>query len=149
VIRGALAAAALLSLAASAVSAAPNLGTVRPETGEEVQQAAGVVQLDPLHNQGSQDVKLFGTAGGDPAMNGLYTYLAFYVSPADGWRVFRIGDFLSYRVIASSPGRIVLGVQESVMHEATGNISGRTRRLILSWRSARGAAAPASISITG
>lgn len=149
----ALAVAALVALPSAALAqhpappAAARAQTVRPEAEESLQWAASVVQLDPLHRQGNVGGKLFGTAGGDPAMNGLDTHLAFYLSPADGWRVFRIGDFLSYRLLSEAPGRLVLALSESVMNQRTGTIGSRTRRLAVSW-TVRGDAAPATISLS-
>jgi hypothetical protein len=110
--------------------------------------AASVVQLDILTNEANGGVKLFGVAGGDPAMNGLYTYIAFFENPGSGWRVFQLGDFLNYRVVSEAPGRVDLEISESTMDEATGNIGSRTRYVIVSW--ARGAddAPPMTISVT-
>ncbi|RZJ27555.1 MAG: hypothetical protein EON85_10945, partial [Brevundimonas sp.] len=59
--------------------------TVPPSTDRDIQYAASVVKLDELTGQGGPTVKLFGTAGGDPAMNGLYTDIAFFRSSAEGW----------------------------------------------------------------
>ena len=120
--------------------------TLQPDESEEVQSAASVVQLDTFHHQGRASVWMFGTGGGDPAMNGLYTYLAFYISPAEPYRVFRIGDFLSYRLVSETPGRVLLEVSESVMNEASGEIGARTRRLAVSWTPAAEGAAPASVT---
>lgn len=130
-------------------SAAPRPETIRPDTDENLQWAAAVVQLDALRNQGDATIKLFGTAGGDPAMNGLYTYLAFFESAGDGWRVFRLGDFLTYRIVAETPGRLALDVRESVMNERTGDIGTRVRRLIVSWTAGAGGAPPGSVRVTG
>lgn len=142
-----LAAAAALSLAACEGEAAPKAPpspaapptgplqaagaalTVQADPEADLQWAASVVRVDPLPGL---DAKLFGVAGGDPAMNGLQTYLAFFVSPADGWRVFPVGDILDYRVLRSSAGRIELEISDNVMGE-DGEIGSRTRRLILSW----------------
>lgn len=121
--------------------------TVRPDTGDEgLQHAASVVELDQLQRQGDLGGKLFGTAGGDPAMNGLYTYVAFFVSPADGWRVFRIGDFLDYRIIEEARGRLLLEIRESVMNR-DGEIGSRTRRLSVTWTAGPDGAPPASIRV--
>jgi hypothetical protein len=128
-------------------AAAPHPQIVRPASDENLQWAASVVQITELHHQGNLAAKLFGTAGGDPAMNGLYTYLAFYESPADGWRIFRLGDFLSYRVLSEAPGRIGLEVRESVMNQATGNIGTRVRHLAVSWTAGRSGAPPVSVSV--
>lgn len=122
--------------------------TVAPDAAPDVQQAAAVVQLDQLEGQGGLTVKMFGTAGGDPAMNGLYTHVAFFVDPAEGWRVFRIGDFLDYRVLSSGPGRVDVEVDESVMDPATSAISSRTRRLIVGWAPGAGGTAPANVTVT-
>ncbi len=109
--------------------------TVRPDRDENLQWAASVVELDLLRRQGGLTAKMFGTAGGDPAMNGLYTYLAFFEpAPGDGWRIFRLGDFVSYRILGEARGRLAIEVRESLLDEATGNIGARTRRLIISWR---------------
>jgi hypothetical protein len=122
--------------------------TVPPETGAALQQAAAVVRLDELSGQGPVAAKLFATAGGDPAMNGLYTYLAFFRSPADGWRVFRLGDVLDYRVLSERAGRIDLELRESTMDEASSRIGERTRRVIVGWPIAADGSAPGEVTIT-
>jgi hypothetical protein len=138
---------ASLAAASAPVPAAAQPGaTLRPDTDEDVQWSASVVRVDPLRRQGALTVKLFGTAGGDPAMNGLYTYIAFFGSPDEGWRVFQLGDFLDYRVIAEAPGRLTLEVRESVMNQRTGVIGARTRRLLIAW-TAGAEAPPASLTI--
>lgn len=133
---------------APALIAAGDAATLESETDPMEQWSAGVVRVDYLENQGLQPtIKLYGTAGGDPAMNGLYTYIAFFAGPADGWRVFRIGDFLEYRIMADAPGRLDLEVQESVLNPATDEITSRTRRVIVSWTPAGPDGAPESISV--
>lgn len=122
--------------------------TVAPDADAGLQDSAGVIELTPLEGQGSQTVKLFGTAGGDPAMNGLYTHVAFFVDPAEGWRVFRIGDFLDYRVLSSTPGRVEIEVDESVMDPETSEIGSTTRRLILGWAPGADGAAPEAVTVT-
>ena len=123
-------------------------GRIAPDATPDLQWAAAVVELDPLTRQGDAAVKLFGTAGGDPAMNGLYTHIAFFVSPAEGWRVFRIGDFLDYRVLAEAPGRVDLEVEESVMDPGDGAIGQRSRRLIVGWSPGANGAPPAAVTVT-
>ena len=110
-----------------------------------LQWAASVVDLDPIPDQ---DAKLFGTAGGDPAMNGLYTYIAFFGSPADGWHVYKIGDFLDYTLLSSSPGRVDLDIHESTMDDATGNIGSRHRKVIVQWTAGEDGGPPASVTVT-
>ena len=134
--------------AAAPLTAAGPAATVQPDTEEGNQWAAAVVELTPLTRQGDRTVKLFGTAGGDPAMNGLYTHVAFFDSPAEGWRVFRIGDVLDYRVLSEAPGRVDLEISESVMDEASGNIGSRTRRIIVGWAVAPDGSVPATVTVT-
>ena len=74
--------------------------------------AASVVELVALPDL---NAKVFGTAAGDPAVNGLYTYIAFFGGAAEGWRVYRLGDFEDFEVLASAPGRIDLEVNESAV----------------------------------
>ena len=121
--------------------------TVQPDTDESLQSSAAVVVVNDLRRQGGLGGKLFGTAGGDPAMNGLYTYLAFYVTPGDGWQVFRIGDFLSYRIVSEGRGRLVLEVHESIMNEASGEIGSRRRRIAVSWTPGPDGAPPTSVRV--
>ena len=122
--------------------------TVQADAEPSLQWAASVVRVDRLSRQGDVTVKLFGTAGSDPAMNGLHTHLAFFQSPAEGWRVFRIGDVLGYRVRSETPGRVDLEVEESVMDAPTGRIGSRKRRLIVAWTMGPGAAPPTSVTVT-
>ena len=134
--------------AAAPLTAAGPAATVQPDTDEGQQWAAAVVELTPLTHQGDRTVKLFGTAGGDPAMNGLYTHVAFFDSPAEGWRVFRIGDFLDYRVLSEAPGRVDLEIDESTMDQASGQIGSRTRRVIVGWVVATDGSATATVTVT-
>lgn len=121
--------------------------TVGVSTDDGAQYAASVIRLDPLTKQGEATVKLLGTGGGDPAMNGLYTDIAFFTSPADGWVVFRIGDFLDYAVLSETPGRVDLKVTESVMDETNGQISSRERHLIVRWTPGSDGAPPAAVTV--
>jgi hypothetical protein len=141
----AAAAAAGPALAQAGGAASSRPATVRPDAEESLQWAASVVQLDPLRRQ-PLTAKVFGTAGGDPAMNGLHTYLAFAGSMDEGWRIFRLGDFVSYRILAEAPGRLTFEVRESLLDKRTGDVSERTRRLLVSWRG--GSAPPASVTLS-
>ncbi|WP_292064896.1 hypothetical protein [Brevundimonas sp. UBA7664] len=134
--------------AAAPLTAAGPAAIVQPDADEGQQWAASVVELTPLTRQGDRTVKLFGTAGGDPAMNGLYTHVAFFDSPAEGWRVFRIGDFLDYRLLSESPGRVDLELTESTMDQASGTIGSRTRRVIVGWAVAADGSVPATVTVT-
>jgi hypothetical protein len=139
---------ALAALAAPAAAGQPEIAdrTLRPAPVEDdLQWAASVVQLNPLGRLGS-GAKLFGLAGGDPAANGLHTFLAFYLSPADGWRLFEIGDFLSYRILSDRPGRVLIAIEESTMN-ADGATGSRRRRLELSWTPGGEGAPPETVSV--
>lgn len=122
--------------------------TIAAQQDDTVQTAAWVVRVDPLTGQGQRTIKLFGIAGGDPAMNGINSHIAFFRGSAEGWTVFRIGDFLDYRVLSQSPGRVDLEVTESVLQSETGEIGSRTRRMIVRWASSGDDGAPASITVT-
>ena len=117
--------------AAAPLTAAGPAATVQPDTEEGNQWAAAVVELTPLTRQGDRTVKLFGTAGGDPAINGLYTYLSAYSAP-DGWtRNYMLGDFNSWEVIEESPTRVVLKVSRSWIEEGTGDVKTAEEKLIV------------------
>ena len=101
--------------------------------GDEGQVAASVVKIDTLTQSEGMDVKLFGTGGGDPAMNGLYTYIAFFRSPAEGCWIYKLGDFLDYRLLGESKGKVDLELTESTYDEATGMIGSRKRRIVVTF----------------
>jgi hypothetical protein len=135
--------------AALTLTASGEAQSIAPETdNENIQWAASVTRVDYLENQAPVTVKMFGMAGGDPAMNGLYTEIAFFQNPGEGWRVFRIGDFLDYRIVGTARGRVDLEIQESTMDEATGNIGSRTRHVIVTWTLGAEGEAPTSITVT-
>ena len=115
------------------------------QTDDGLQWAAGVVKVDDV-SEGA--AKLFGVAGGDPAMNGLQTYIAFFQNPADGWAVYQIGDFLDYTVLHQADGRVDLDIHESTMDEASGDIGDRHRKIIVQWTSGGPDTAPASVTVT-
>jgi hypothetical protein len=104
-----------------------------------------VVRVDWV---GDNQAKLFGTAGGDPAMNGLYTYIAFYVAPSEPWTVYKLGDVLDYTVLSSSPGRVDLDLHESTYDEASGEIGNRHRRVIVQWTMGEEEGPPTSLTVT-
>ena len=80
---------------------------------ENLEYAASVAQINMVPNQPGNSVKMFAMAGGDPAMNGFQTYLAFYADLDVGWIIFRIGDFLGYRILSATAGRINVQVREN------------------------------------
>jgi hypothetical protein len=67
--------------------------------------------------------KIYSTAGGDPAINGLYTFLAIAgEAPGDGWTVFQIGDFNSWEIAEQAADHVVLKVSRSWVDQASGEI---------------------------
>lgn len=118
--------------AAPAAAPAQPSGPARNVAAEpDSQDLSGAASVTDIHFVKDADVKLFSTAGGDPAINGLYTYLAIYTAP-DGWtRIFQIGDFNSWDVIEESPTRVVLKVSRSWVEEGSGDIKTADEKLIL------------------
>ena len=141
-------AAAVPAAAQPAQADGPNArnGVLQPDDQAELQWSASVGSVRELTRQGQIDAHFFTSSGGDPAMNGLDVFLAFYLSPAEGHRVFRIGDFLDYSVVSEAPGRLTLAIRENVMNDATGEIGTRSRRIAISWR-VNGDEVPATITI--
>lgn len=134
--------------AQEALTAAGPAATVPPDADQNLQWAASVIRVDALARQGDRTVKLFGQGGGDPAMNGLQTYIAFFQSPADGWAVFQVGDVLDYRVLSEAEGRVDLELTESHLDEASGQIGSRTRRVIVGWAPPVDGSPPPSVTVT-
>lgn len=110
-----------------------------------LQAAASVVRMHAIEDQ---NAKVFGTAQGDPAVNGLYTFMAFFESSAEGWRVFRLGDFEDFTVLAAAPGRIDLEVRESAVDAESGEIGSQMRRLIVTWTPGEDGAPPQGVTVT-
>jgi hypothetical protein len=146
---GLLAAAAPVAAGGGAQAVGSERGPriVQAEEDDGVHAAATVIQLDHLNRIGNLAGKLFATAGGDPAMNGLYTYLAFYESPAEGFRIFMIGDFEGYRIVSQAPGRVTLSVRQTSHDGRSGQFTTRTRRLNIAWP-VRGDTVPSTVTVT-
>ncbi|MEA3011952.1 MAG: hypothetical protein QOD42_497 [Sphingomonadales bacterium] len=138
------AAAFLIAIAAAGQAAAQ---TIRPDTdnAENLEYAASVEQVDNVPNQPGDAVKMFALGGGDPAMNGAQTYLAFYADPDEGWIIFRIGDFLDYRILSATAGRINVQVRENYFRGD--EIATRVRRFSLRWTPGADAAPPAAVTM--
>lgn len=81
-------------------------------------------------------------------MNGLYTYIAFYVAPSEPWAIYKLGDVLDYTVLSSSPGRVDLDLHESTYDEASGQIGDRHRRVIVQWTMGSDEGPPTSVTVT-
>ncbi len=135
--------------AAGALVAAGEPQALAVETTEYASAAASVVNVDCLENQDEgAGVKLFGTAGGDPAANGLYTYIAFYIGPGGDWVVFPVGNFIDYRILSDAPGRVDLEITETTIDEATAEMGSQTRRVIVNWTAVMDDVPPASVTVT-
>lgn len=119
--------------------------TAEAETDENLQHAASVVRVDWV---GAGSAKMFGTAGGDPAANGLYTYIAFFTSPGDGWVIYNLGNILDYTVLASEIGSVDLDIHETTFDEATGELGSHHRKVIVSWTPGDDGAPPTGVTIT-
>ncbi len=91
----------------------------------ELQEAASVSQL---HALSSLSAKIYSLSGGDPAVNGLVTYLALLAGPAEGWRSYPLGDYAEWRVAEAKPGRIVLAVRQDTTNPE-GDIVKRSRHV--------------------
>ncbi len=96
-------------------------------TGQET--AAQVTRVQALTGD---DAKVFSTAGGDPAANGLVTYLALSGGAVEGWKVFPIGDFNDWQIVEQAKGRVVLKVNRSAVDPAKGQIATGDALLIVS-----------------
>lgn len=140
---------ALLAGAAPAVAQPIGSGgpaIVQPDEDEGLQVAAGVSQVHALTHQGQADVSVFGLVGGDPAMNGEYVMLAFHGAPADGAKIFRVGDVLEFHILSDAPGRLLLQVRENIMGN-NGNIGVQNRRVLVTWTPGRDGAAPTRVTV--
>ena len=126
-------------------SGAPEALTAAPATDEGLIWAASVVRVDWVAENGA---KMFGTAGGDPAMNGLYTYIAFFTEPGGEWVIYDLGNILEYTVLSSSVGRVDLDIHESTMDEATSEIGSRHRKVIVSWTPGTDGGPPSGVTVT-
>jgi hypothetical protein len=101
--------------------------TIERASDDRQQVEAAVVRLQELP-RAKETTKLYGTAGGDPAINGLYTYIAVWEGTNDGWRVFLIGDFNDWKVISHNAETLVLQVSKSDLNEA-GDVVTQNQRL--------------------
>ncbi len=113
----------------SSVSARETVISALATDSAEMQEAASVSQL---HLLPESDAKVLSLSNGDPAANGLVTYLALFVSPAEGWRLYPIGDFAAWRVTDSAPGRVRIDYRQDAFGPA-GDIVQRRARAVVEW----------------
>lgn len=121
--------------AAPAAKPAKPSGPAAPVAAEaeedNIQWAASVTEVVWLPDL---NAKLFSTAGGDPAINGLYTYIAIPPeNPGDGWAVFKLGDWETWKVSEQAPGRIVLDYRVSRINPETGDPVTEAKRMIVTF----------------
>jgi len=121
--------------AAPAANAAKPSGPAAPVAAEaeedNIQWAASVTEVVWLPDL---NAKLFSTAGGDPAINGLYTYIAIPPeNPGDGWKVFKLGDWETWKVSEQAPGRIVLDYRVSRIDANSGDPVTEAKRMIVTF----------------
>jgi hypothetical protein len=126
-------------------SGAPEAVPIAVDADGSLMSAASVVRIDWVADNGA---KMFGTAGGDPAANGLYTYIAFFTDPGGEWVIYELGNFLDYTVLSSSVGRVDLDIHESTIDEATGEIDSRHRKVIVSWTPGIDGGPPTGVMVT-
>lgn len=138
--------AAIRAAATTPATAAGPGQAVSAQADDYLQSAASVIAVTPLTDPAA-DAKLFGLAGGDPALNGDHAYLAFFVDPSEGWRVFPLGDFEGWSLGEQGPGRFVLETTQGRMGDDGQMVTGEVKRFIVTWETG-GADAPPPSSIT-
>lgn len=126
-------------------SGTPEAVPVAVDSDGSLVSAASVVRIDWVAENGA---KLFGTAGGDPAANGLYTYIAFFTDPGGEWVIHELGNIIDYTVLSSSVGRVDLDIHETTIDEATGELDSRHRKVIVSWTPGVDGGPPTGVMVT-
>ena len=107
-------------MAGSAALAAGAAQTIKAVEGDTPEAYVTDVTFIEASETGA---KIYSTAGGDPAINGLYTFLAVAgESPDGGWTVFLIGDFNSWEIAEQTKDHVVLKVSRSWVEQETGEI---------------------------
>lgn len=92
---------------------------------------AHVTQVEWLPNL---NAKIFSNAGGDPAINGLVTYIGFPPEgPDEPWAVFQVGDFEDWKVVEQGPGKVVLQVRVSRIDPSSGDPVTENKTLIVNF----------------
>lgn len=138
------------SLLLAAPAAAQPIGTsapatVQPDEDENLQYAASVGQVNALTHQGDLSPSLFSTVG-DTAINGVYLFLSFDISSAEGARIFKVGDVADYRILSETPGRLLLAVTEDALGR-NGEPYQAHRRVLISWTPGPNGTPPASVTV--
>lgn len=113
---------------AAADGASPEtLAPAAPDAEGETAALGGIVRFDAVPDQsGGGFVRLIGTAGGDPAANGLMTYLVISTAH-DSW-VYTIGNIIDYRIKGVGDGRLDLEIDETTIAD-NGDMNTATRKI--------------------
>jgi len=123
----------------AAVQRAAPAGAPQPQEVRPIGPPVSILVSDGEHPEANvmrlahltqSDGRLYSVAGGDPAINGLSTYLAVLESPADGMRVFMIGNFNDWQVLYERPGQVALQVSRSFI-DADGGVETVEERMLL------------------
>ncbi|WP_339872084.1 hypothetical protein [uncultured Brevundimonas sp.] len=140
--------AAIRAAPTTPATAAGPAQAVAAQADDYLQSAASVLAVVPLSDRAA-DAKLFGLAGGDPALNGDHAYLAFFVDPSEGWRVFPLGDFERWSVGEQGPGRFVLETTQGRMGDDGQMVTGEVKRFIVTYDArVAGSPPPSAITVT-
>jgi len=86
------------------------------------EEQAGPASVNKIETLTGDAAKFYSVAGGDPAVNGMVTYLAVSGGPAEGWKTFQIGDFNDWQIVEQAKGRVVLKVNRSTVDPTSGQI---------------------------
>jgi len=118
----------------TAAAPAQPAGPAEPAQKRDDEFATAGAHVTQVEQLAALDAKLFSNAGGDPAINGLMTYVAFPPeSPDENWAVYQVGDFEEWKVVEQGPGKAVLQVRVSRIDPASGNPVTEAKKLIVSW----------------
>ena len=140
--------AAIRAAPTTPATAAGPAQAVAAQADDYLQSAASVLAVVPLSDRAA-DAKLFGLAGGDPALNGDHAYLAFFVDPSEGWRVFPLGDFERWSLGEQGPGRFVLETTQGRMGDDGQMVTGEVKRFIVTYDArVAGSPPPSAITVT-
>lgn len=121
---------------------------VAPTSNVGVQGAASVTFVQPLNDHG-YSAKLLSVSGGDPAANGNQLWLAFYVSPAEGWTTFLLGDFASWELVEEGGRGLIFDTTSDIVGPDGNIVRGPNQRYIVTYApGGPEATAPDSVSIT-
>ncbi len=119
------------ALTAAEGASPETLAPTAPDAEGETSVLGGIVRFDALPNQSGEGfVRLIGTAGGDPAANGLMTYLVISTAH-DSW-VYVIGNIIDYRIKGVADGRVDLEIDQTRIAD-NGEMSTETRKQIVTW----------------